>query len=391
MPLSRTQLGIENLAVLYGGDMSRLLIILLIYQVSVAANALPCNVNIVIDPHTKDTAAADVLRCLFRENAQLRSAIDNFRDRGAAPEEMCDATVTPHVDHPDSVKAKLKCFVDENTQLKLYLDQLTLKASVQKVAQPTNLSEKSGVSTGVAKPAVQGAKNGVNKKQRVNDATVLVKAKLDKKFFFPRKHSPIFEVGTDQDCFLNVDGKDYGLLKKFQFDKDNKITLEALANEDHVYLFMCRALGSRNSQSIKVGLQNDGLINFTLRYRLVGGDTLLDLQTGRGWTERSNGADINFDQALTYCKSLGGKWHLPTHEEFLSLNLGSTGPFGKRCNTHYTYMDGACPEFDQSDQNGVYWSDFSQGDKGLAFYSNFAGWDLKLKSDAKGMRVICVK
>jgi hypothetical protein len=88
---------------------------------------------------------------------------------------------------------------------------------------------------------------------------------------------------------------------------------------------------------------------------------------------------------------LGDKWHLPTHEDFLSLELGSEGPFGKKCDSDYTYLDDACPEFDPSDQNDLYWSNFSDGDKSLAFISSFSGWELKPKLDAKGMRAICVK
>jgi hypothetical protein len=50
-----------------------------------------------------------------------------------------------------------------------------------------------------------------------------------------------------------------------------------------------------------------------------GGGVLRQCATGLEWTAQDNGRDVNWSEAQSYCRGLGGGWSLPTVEQLQSL------------------------------------------------------------------------
>jgi formylglycine-generating enzyme required for sulfatase activity len=54
-------------------------------------------------------------------------------------------------------------------------------------------------------------------------------------------------------------------------------------------------------------------------FKAVSGDIVSDTRAGVEWTRADNGSKVNWSEAQSYCRKLGGGWNLPTREQLESL------------------------------------------------------------------------
>jgi hypothetical protein len=55
------------------------------------------------------------------------------------------------------------------------------------------------------------------------------------------------------------------------------------------------------------------------RFKAISGDVVSDTKAGVEWTRSDNGSDVNWSQAQSHCRRLGGGWSLPTSAQLESL------------------------------------------------------------------------
>lgn len=125
----------------------------------------------------------------------------------------------------------------------------------------------------------------------------------------------------------------------------------------------------------------------TTRYSAPGDGTVVDSHTGLVWVQRENSGHVNWNEALSYCRSLntaGGDWRLPTMDELGEL-FDPSGTLATRCGS---YTCNAPPQLQLS--NSMYWSSDRANSEEARYFDLNDGFRHRFPIDLTG-RALCVR